>query len=1726
MPPFSELDDSASGARGRQGPESPQPRGEPGPRPGRLNGGRDPEQMDARRNERVDLVRAIMRKRRDEGQREQGQGAGAEARPDEPGTAAQAGERDIRPGAPAAAPGRPAQGVQPGGTPGRQEQGVHPGETLAPGLQGQGVPPGAASSPGRREQGPPGASRKPADVVLRAPGQAAPPGSGDASGTAPMQHHPADHRAMGAERARPQPVQEPFWESPEQGMARQEEHAAFFEPHRRADPGHAAGADPGQAFAPSEHAPHPEPALGPGQAPAPAREPEPPEAIRHPFAGPPRAPQAQDGPAGQGRPAAGAASNAQAPGAVQGPGAGSPPARHEGGHLFPGALPPPRPAVPRPAQSSQQSAAKIGHVLPPMQAPRPVQAPRPEQGTGEAGAWEHADALPDAPGPEGTGQPGGPHAASGPGSAGPDDPGGERPSGPSTMALPIVGSPADLSPSDAAAEAIGLLRTWRAEAERAAYEIAQAQVQVRTERARDRLDPAGDLRRALADPDGAEFLRELLDQVIRPEDPVVAGNGLGDLHHRVPESISQQARRAFGLGVHAGPGLPWLAVPVMRRMARAFFGDELVVDTPERRRAALAACSEASLTPRLRPLGDPVAGERGAQERLRRMQELIADPATRELEIELSDIEPSPDLWDFDGTVERIAAKLAPLYLAATSPGTMIMLRATGERDLELTVEVFTRLLDEPALHGLIAGVALPAQFPETTGLLRRLSGWAHMRREDMGAPIVLAVTRAGSIARERVDAVMHGWHLASFAEERDVDANVIRLLDQALDPEHAGAMHVELDADFAREAAFAIALSRGRRLPNPVRITLPVSAPQAEAARALAAGALVVRRIPLIPDREGGSMRPAVPFLLRRVEVEQAAAAAREMSEAMLTGRETIHPEDDRLLDAIGRMPQLPGGRNRAQERVDADEAATVTASIPLELFPEGLFADEPEPEPEPLDRRPGRPARSRIPELPSSARGEEDFLPPGAADAQDEAAMTAEERAAGALSDAEIAETGPSARLTEIVLGLRRGRILRNTFRNAPPSDPTLPRNREWAARIRRRVARSELGVEEAAALHLREEAQVEQALATAAGASGAWGAKPGWERAASLVRLAKAIEANRALLIEVAMSEAGLAFRVADADVSRAVDLANHAAHLARQLDRMQGARFEPVRVTVSVPGSMPPVSGALEHLVEALAAGSAVIVKGPVATRRTAAIATGVVWESGIGRDLVQLVFADERIIGDEQLGRRLIVDDRVQRVLANASWEQARAFLRWRPDLPLIASAGGKNAVIVTPSADLDRAVRDIARSAFRAAGQLPGHVGTVILVGSMARRSRFLEQLADAVTSIRVGYPADPAAEMGPLRAPADSTLRVGMTVLGEGESWLVEPRQLDDTGRLWSPGVRLGVRPGSYAHVTEFPGPVLNVMHAPTLAAAIEMQNATPYAYSAGLQSLDRVEIADWVQGVEAGSLFVNRELVTELVQRQPEGGWRRSAVGTLAKTGGPNALMALGTWRADPGEQSATLHLRGLDAKAVALIEAAGPSLDYDAFDRVRQFALSAQIAWNEEFGEASDATGLAFERNLFRYRPAAVTVRLAEDGQLADLIRVLVGARVVRAVPEVSCAQPLPAAIEQVLRHLEFPLRIEDDVAFGERIATQHLDSLRIRLIGGDRRAVCAALGGDADMSLWSDPVTPAGRVELLPFLREQSISLTAHRDGRLFTRVDHLFEHERLMDPSAPIGDALG
>jgi len=209
---------------------------------------------------------------------------------------------------------------------------------------------------------------------------------------------------------------------------------------------------------------------------------------------------------------------------------------------------------------------------------------------------------------------------------------------------------------------------------------------------------------------------------------------------------------------------------------------------------------------------------------------------------------------------------------------------------------------------------------------------------------------------------------------------------------------------------------------------------------------------------------------------------------------------------------------------------------------------------------------------------------------------------------------------------------------------------------------------------------------------------------------------------------------------------------------------------------------------------------------------------------------------------------LITHDDVATVLLTGAYATAQTFLGWKPGLRLLAETSGKNAIVVTESADMDAAIRDIVRSAFGHAGQKCSAASLAILTEPVHDDPTFLPRLAAAVRSVRVGEAVDPSTMMAPLIAPPTGPLFRALTTLEQGEKWLVEPRERPGsrrgaegdvlTSRRWTPGVRVGVVEGSWFHQTECFGPVLGVMRAKDLDHALRLQNATPYGLTGARRS------------------------------------------------------------------------------------------------------------------------------------------------------------------------------------------------------------------------------------------------------------------------------------------------
>ncbi len=615
---------------------------------------------------------------------------------------------------------------------------------------------------------------------------------------------------------------------------------------------------------------------------------------------------------------------------------------------------------------------------------------------------------------------------------------------------------------------------------------------------------------------------------------------------------------------------------------------------------------------------------------------------------------------------------------------------------------------------------------------------------------------------------------------------------------------------------------------------------------------------------------------------------------------------------------------------------------------------------------------------------------------------------------------------------------------FSNEPDTDPALAPNRSWAAqtvlRAESRPNRSAICAPES----------IDAAIAHTQAGQVEWAGRSTAERRMILHAVGQEISRRRGDLIAAMVGEAGKTFAEADPEVSEAVDFARYYGDLALDLDAPTEARFEPLGTVAVIPPWNFPVAIPAGGVAAALAAGNAAVLKPAPETPRCAEVLAECFWAGGVPETALKFMR-----VPDNELGHHLITHPGINGVILTGAYETAELFRSWRPDLRLFAETSGKNALIITPNADIDLAVEHLVQSAFGHSGQKCSAASLAICVGDVYGSPRFRRQLVDAVTSLAVGPSTNLATDMGPtIQEPTGKLLRA-LTQLDEGEHWLVEPRRMNEA--IWSPGIRVGVQPESWFHQTECFGPVLGLMAATDLEEAIAIQNSSQYGLTGGISSLDEEEVASWLDRVEVGNAYVNRSITGAIVRRQPFGGWKRSTVGPGAKAGGPNYAAQFGTW-----------HPVGVEPGSEQWLSVA---------------RASDEAAWRDEFSQQHDPTGLFCESNVFRYRPLpriAVRAEQASGPQEAVLARVVAAARQCGVEAVISLGADESAE--------EFARRLPE------------INVERVRMIGPVASVIRTAANA-AGIHLADSPVTSEGRVELLHCLREQTVSRTMHRYGNL-------------------------
>lgn len=531
-----------------------------------------------------------------------------------------------------------------------------------------------------------------------------------------------------------------------------------------------------------------------------------------------------------------------------------------------------------------------------------------------------------------------------------------------------------------------------------------------------------------------------------------------------------------------------------------------------------------------------------------------------------------------------------------------------------------------------------------------------------------------------------------------------------------------------------------------------------------------------------------------------------------------------------------------------------------------------------------------------------------------------------------------------------------------------------------------------------------------------------------------------------IAIMSRDAGKTVSEADPEVSEAIDFANYYALSAISLDLEKES--SPVGVVVVVPPWNFPYAIPIGGICAALAAGNTVIFKSAPETVATSWHLVNQLWKAGVPKNVLQFVSTE-----DNEVGQALVSHEDVNAVILTGGYSTALLFASWRNELNLLAETSGKNSMVLTACCDIDVAVKDLVQSAFGHAGQKCSAASLAIVDKNIYENPNFKKQLMDAVKSLKVGPGYNYSTMVGPIIKSAESNLRRAFTQLDEGEQWLLKPEQLDEAGLQWSPGVKTGVKPGSWSHLNEWFGPVLGIMVSPDLDTSIKWQNATEYGLTAGIQSLDPKECEHWIENIEAGNLYVNRGVTGAIVNRQPFGGWRRSSVGATAKAGGPNYVATLRNW------------------------------------NQMKHFLPMKEAAnkWLKSTGSlAIDHSGLSVEQNIQRFRrfKRGFLVRI-ESGTSKDELDFLNWLRIDLGIrTRLSSDSLIPGLPNLVVESVE-------------EFANHAIEFDRVRWLSAEVPPVYELMKNG--LSCDRRPITSRGDIEISRWFLEQSVSITQHRYG---------------------------
>lgn len=418
-----------------------------------------------------------------------------------------------------------------------------------------------------------------------------------------------------------------------------------------------------------------------------------------------------------------------------------------------------------------------------------------------------------------------------------------------------------------------------------------------------------------------------------------------------------------------------------------------------------------------------------------------------------------------------------------------------------------------------------------------------------------------------------------------------------------------------------------------------------------------------------------------------------------------------------------------------------------------------------------------------------------------------------------------------------------------------------------------------------------------------SGVWSGLPPRERAAALFRLADLMQRDAETLARLDSEDAGKPItECREGDVPAAIASIRW---FAEAVDKQYGTTSvagrdvlafterEPFGVVAAILPWNYPLAMAAWKIGPALAAGNALIMKPADATPRSALHVAALATEAGIPAGVLQVVTGDGPTTG------AALADDPVVGALSfTGSTATGRQIL--------IASAhsnlkrvslemGGKSPQILMDDALTfgDDLIDGMIESAFLTSGQ-NCTAGSRVLV-HQSIHDAVVERFVAAAKRLRVGRPADPVTQLGPvidgraaerILGAVDRAAAAGAVVATGGAEVSVAPG-----GHYLAPTVLTSVATGAEITRQELFGPVVTVQPFTTREEAIQLANDVPYGLAASVWTTRLDDALALARGVEAGLISVGEYSEGDLTV--PFGGWKQSGFG-----GAEKSLRAFEQW------------------------------------------------------------------------------------------------------------------------------------------------------------------------------------------------------------------------------------